>query len=409
MGDLQGTQISAMRHKFLYLCLLLAVCVAGTGLWRVTSAQATGPSQANYLTAWNPRAAADYLDRRESWWQNWPGARVDHGTICVSCHTVVPYAMMRSALGQELHETAMPAPEIIMIRNVETRVNHWSEMVPFYSDATDGPGKTAQSHATEAMLNAVILASYDKQNGHLRPITRAAFDEAWALQEQSGEDVGGWKWEDFHLAPFEYAESGYQGAAMLMMAIENEPDGYAEDQQAQPHLEQLRQYLRSHYAAQPLLNQLYILWLSSKESSLMTTSERETLLSAVKSRQRSDGGWSLSSLDPRSRLDNGQWKRLEQQFREQFIDLVKPGDSDGYATGLVVLALEESGSHVQDGSVNRGLKWLRCHQESDGRWRTLSLNGNVDPETNLGRFMSDAATAYAVMALENTDAQLTRK
>ena len=398
-----------MRRRVLYFCLALLVCIVGTGLWRASNARATVASKASYLASWNPQAAADYLDRRELWWQSWPVARIDHGTICVSCHTVVPYAMMRSELGRELHEAAMPAPEGILMGNVETRVGHWSEMVPFYSDADDGPGKTAQSHATEAVLNAVILASYDRQHGHLRPITRTAFDEAWALQEESGENTGGWKWEDFHLAPFEYAESGYQGAALLMMAVENAPDGYAGESQVLPHMELLRQYLRGHYSAQPLMNQLYILWLSSKVAMLLTASERETLLHAVQSRQRSDGGWSLSSLDPTSRIQTDQWKRLEQQLKEELIAAVKPAESDGFATGLVVVALEESGTNPQDGTLRRGLDWLQRHQESDGSWKTLSLNGNKDSQTNVGRFMSDAATAYAVMALENSDAQLTRK
>ena len=157
------------------------------------------------------------------------------------------------------------------------------------------------------------------------------------------------------------------------------------------------------------MNQLYILWLSRKEATLLPASERETLLKAVQSRQRSDGGWTLSSLDPTSRMESEPWKRLEQQFKEELMATVKPAESDGFATGLVVLTLEESGTNPQDGTLRRGLDWLQRHQENDGSWKTLSLNGNSDPQTNVGRFMSDAATAYAVMALENSDAQLARK
>ena len=133
------------------------------------------------------------------------------------------------------------------------------------------------------------------------------------------------------------------------------------------------------------------------------------LLKAMQGRQQSDGGWSLSSLDPISRLETDRWKQLRQQLKEELIATVKPGESDGFATGLAVLTLEESGTNPQDGTLRRGLDWLQRHQESDGSWKTLSLNGNTDPQTNVGRFMSDAATAYAVMALENSDAQLTRK
>ena len=82
------------------------------------------------------------------------------------------------------------------------------------------------------------------------------------LQEAAGEDAGGWKWQDFGLAPWESASSGYQGATWLMLAVENAPDGYAKEPQVQEHLERLRQYLRRHYVDQPLVNQLYVLWLS---------------------------------------------------------------------------------------------------------------------------------------------------
>ncbi len=291
----------------------------------------------------------------------------------------------------------MPAPEKILIDNVEKRVNNWSEMVPFYSDAVDGPGKTAESHSTEAVLNAVILASYDAQNGHLRPITRTALDEAWALQEKAGESAGGWRWQNFQLAPWESGESAYQGAALLMLAVENAPDGYAREPQIQEYLEGLREYLRKHYAAQPLVNQLYVLWLSPKVPGLLIEDERKMLLDALQSHQLSDGGWSLTSLDPQRRLESDQWTRL----KEQLVDLTKPVESDGYATALVVLVLEESGTSRQDNMLKHGLEWLEQHQGNDGSWRSFSLNARRDPQSDIGRFMSDAATAYAVMALEN--------
>jgi squalene-hopene/tetraprenyl-beta-curcumene cyclase len=398
-----------MKRRALYISMVLAVCVAGTTLWKVADARASAVSPINYLSNWSPKAAAEYLDKREIWWQEWPAAKMDHGTICVSCHTVVPYAMTRYSLGVELKETALPEPQKILMENVEKRVRDWSEMVPYYSDADYGPGKTAESHATEAVLNAVILASFDTQHGHLRPITRTAFDEAWALQETSGENAGGWKWQDFHLAPWESAESSYQGAALLLLEIENTPDGYADEPQVQGHLQRLQEYLRKHYATQPLVNQLYILWLSPKIPSLLTAAERETLLAAVRSHQQSDGGWSLFSVDPRSGMEIDQWKRLKGQIKEGLGEIVKPLQSDGYATGLVAVALEESGTDRRDQEVRRALEWLQRHQASDGSWRSYSLNEQRDPQSDIGRFMSDAATAYATIALENERPKLAAK
>jgi squalene-hopene/tetraprenyl-beta-curcumene cyclase len=63
--------------------------------------------------------------------------------------------------------------------------------------------------------------------------------------------------------------------------------------------------------------------------------------------------------------------------------------------------MEESGRSSQNASLKRGVAWLEQHQEKDGYWLSASPNKKRDPESNIGRFMSDAATGYAVMALEN--------
>jgi len=373
-----------MRSKSLWACLLLAVIVTGGLLWRVKHAYrpyAAPPILSN--ARWDQKAAS-YLDSRELWWQAWPDAQESHGTICISCHTAVPYAFARPVLRQRLNETAMPAPEKIMLESVEKRVSHWSEMAPFYSDADTGPGKTAQSHATEAVLNAVILASYDARQGHLRPITRTAFSNAWALQEQTGDIAGAWKWQDFHLAPWESVESGYQGAAWLMLEVGTAPDQYASDPEVRENVARLRQYLRRQYATQPLMSQLYVLWASAKVPGLLTSSEQETLLNTLESLQQPDGGWSLPSLN--------KWKRQD--------DTPQPTDSDGLATSLAVLSIEESGQDPHDSALNRGLEWLEQHQEKDGKWQASSLNMQRDPKSDEALFMSDAATGYAVLALE---------
>lgn len=382
-----------MKRRGLYLCLLLVLCLVGIGFWRVTRVRATSEAAAgNHLAAWQPAAAETYLNSREVWWQNWPPAQVDHGTLCISCHTVVPYAMVQPALRRQLNEPEMAAPEKAMLESVETRVGHWTEMIPFYSDQAYGAGKTAQSHATEAVLNAVILASYDTAQGHLRPITRTAFNEAWALQESSGDDAGGWLWQDFHLAPWESGESAYQGAALLAVALGNTPDQYTAEPGVRDHVDQLQQYLRRKYAAQPLMSQLYVLWASAKMPGLMTDAERTSLMERVKGLQQADGGWTLSSLDEQAGWKHHvleEWKRLDGSAQ-----------SDGCATGLAVLAMEESGIGDGDPTLKRGLAWLAQHQEKDGKWLAASLNASRDPNSDVGRFMSDAATGYAVLALE---------
>jgi squalene-hopene/tetraprenyl-beta-curcumene cyclase len=334
---------------------------------------------------WNKQAAAAYLDSRQLWWQTWPKAQRDHGTICISCHTQLPYALLRPTLGRDLGEPNETAAQQTLMRNLEQRVSHWSEMEPFYSDAKSGPGKTVESHATEAVLNATILAGYDASHGHLRPITRTAFNSAWQLQQQSGNLAGAWQWQDFHLGPWEASESGYQGAALLMVQALNAPDGFANEPEVRRHLDRVRGFLRTHYAAQPLVNRLYILWASAKEPTLLTPDQRTDLPAELRRLQQADGGWRTSALDKKDRSDHSP----------------EPTDSDGYATGLAVLALESSGTPRSDQTLQRGLQWLTTHQRQDGTWYAASINKLRDPKSDPAPFMTDAATAYAALALEN--------
>jgi hypothetical protein len=361
---------------------LLAVAAAGIASWTAIPVHGASDSSTAPTAVWNRQAAASYLDSREIWWQAWPRAQKDHGTLCISCHTVVPYALARPALSHELGESGTPSAEKTMFESVEKRVSMWSEVASFYSDANNGPGKTAQAHSTEAVLNAVVLASYDARLGRLRPVTLKALDAAWALQLGTGDDAGGWLWQDFHLAPWESNQSAYQGAALLAVEIGNAPDNYAAGPNVRPRVQRLVEYLRRQYASQPLINRLYVLWASPKFPQLLSVQDRKALVHQVEALQQSDGGWRLASLT--------QWKRVD--------DSLDPTDSDGLATALAVLAMERSG--VDDASLKRGLAWLVRRQEQDGEWRSASPNKLRDPESDVGRFMSDAATGYAVLALE---------
>ena len=66
-----------MRRRTLYICLVLAVSIVAIGLWRATRVRAAAETPpVTYLKSWSPKAAADYLDRREVWWQYWPAAQM---------------------------------------------------------------------------------------------------------------------------------------------------------------------------------------------------------------------------------------------------------------------------------------------------------------------------------------------
>src|SRR5215469_9234628 len=126
-------------------CLVMGVFVAG---WR-TEATAAGSNSSKSLAAhrehpetkiaksldWDPKAAAAYLDRRQSWWMEWPRAQRDHETFCVSCHTAVPYVLSRSALRTALADQATSPNERRLLDSVTKRVRLWKEVDPFYKDA----------------------------------------------------------------------------------------------------------------------------------------------------------------------------------------------------------------------------------------------------------------------------------
>ena len=373
----------SMEFKF---CLALA-CTCSFALTGSLAGKAEDKAGTAASDGWNRQAAARYLDSREAWWQGWDRAQKDHGTLCISCHTQAPYGLARPALRRDLGEKTPSEQEQAMLASIEKRVRIWKDAEPFYPDAKYGDGKAVESRNTEAVLNAMILASYDAQKGHLSETTRAAFANAWALQATTGSAAGAWVWQNFHYTPWESPESEYHGAALMAVAVAKAPDHYRDDPKIAANLAALRAYLRSHYAAQPPLNKLVALWASAWFPDLLTSADRESLLGMLHTLQRPDGGWSLTGL--------GAWERMDNTPLEQ-----RP---DGYATGLIVLALEETGADSKTKPhIARGIEWLKANQDkTTGAWPAWSLNKNRDPKSNLGQFMSDAATSYAVLALES--------
>src|SRR5438477_496237 len=139
---------------------------------------------------WDREGAAKYLDERmDAWFANAKKLRTGQGeTTCVSCHTVVPYALSRPVLRRAMHVSTRTPQEVRLLEGVARRVETYDAHQPFYDGSE---GKKTESRGTEAVLNALILSSADAQREALiAEIQRRQHDDGgWSLQA-----LGTWTW-----------------------------------------------------------------------------------------------------------------------------------------------------------------------------------------------------------------------
>ncbi len=362
------------RIGYLVLGVICAVLLSGCAHGRTGSPY-----------SWNAAAAAHYLDLREARWSTWPGSQRGDGTFCVSCHTALSYALVRPEIHADSDGRTGSVEETALTENVRRRVRLWQQVRPYY------PGKVDESSGTEAVLNALILATSDARSHEgIRADTRSALDDMWALQKTSGAQQGAWAWLQFNQQPWEAPDSAYYGACLAASAVGIAPDRYRDDPKIKPNLALLRDYLDRHYGLATPINHVALLWASLKLPGLISPEMQRAIIGEIYEKQQLDGGWSLATLI-------GKWKRTDRT------PLVL--ESDGYATGLVTYVLQESGVPLSDPRLDRGLRWLSNNQSRwNGHWAAYSPNKRRhDPFSNVSQFMNDAATAYAAMALTRAD------
>ena len=324
-------------HKITAARTSVSACLIGLTLPLMLTA-ADAPS-------WNRKAAAGALDERQAWWANFPSAQRDHDTFCVSCHTTLPYALARPRLRASVGERQASSTEATLEENVLKRVRQWNEIAPYYPDQTAGVPRTSQSRGTESVLNAAVLAARDASAGTLSADTRTAFANMWALQMKTGELSGAWVWLHFRLEPWESDQAPYwrvnrggrhrHGAGRLRVHA-----GHSGRSGRAPRLPW--QAVRSPALLQSIDGPV-------GRGEIARHVDRGQIRAAVNSRvplQQTDGGWSMSALGP--------WKRSDGSEQDK--------TSDGYATGLATLALQETGFGT-DPRVMKALEWLAANQD----------------------------------------------
>src|SRR5262249_22748968 len=182
-------------------------------------------------------------------------------------------------------------------------------------------------------------------------------------------------------------EGGHFGARAAATAVGPAPGYHAPGTDAadDARVKLLQGYLKAGLPRQNLHNRAWALWAATTVEGILTKAERRELIDQLLDRQQEDGGWGLPSLGGRVRSDG----------------TAQETASDGYATGLVLHVLQTAGVPKDDEKVGEGLGWLKHNQAATGAWRGVSVNKERDPASHPGKFMSDAATAYAVLALSH--------
>jgi squalene-hopene/tetraprenyl-beta-curcumene cyclase len=155
-----------------------------------------------------------------------------------------------------------------------------------------------------------------------------------------------------------------------------------------------------------------LLWASSYLPELTTSENRASWTKELLGSQRPDGGWALADLVDNTGAVTVPTKDLNlldksKGYAKDYRLYVSRGAtyksvlaSDGYATGFAVFMARRAGVPAKDDHLRRGIDWLRHNQRETGRWFTASIG---PPHQRF--IISNAGTAFAVMALEACDAR----
>ena len=315
-----------------------AVCLV---LWLLPAAAAD----------WSPRLAAQYLDSRQKEWFVWPRANGD-AKPCVSCHTGVTYLLARPALREALGEETPTVYEAGLLASLRSRLDH--------KEPADSPGL-----GVESVLAARFLGTGD------------ALERMWALQVHDGAGKGAWNWISLNQDPWEMPESRFYGAALAAMAVP------AKDH-TRPEARELVAYLQREQAAQSLHNRLMLLWVSAGFPEALPSPARRAIVEEVWKKQQADGSWTMDSLGP----------------FQVHANAPQAEGGNAYATAFIAYVMEQAHGGTADPGLGRALGWLRAQQNPEcGCWQAASMNRRYEPGSMPAKFMADAATSFAVLAL----------
>jgi hypothetical protein len=171
--------------------------------------------------------------------------------------------------------------------------------------------------------------------------------------------------------------------------------------------------LHGHRREVIVANRTWALLASTRVNGVVTEAQRGALIDELVRAQRDDGGWSLLAMGP------WRWSKSAPPVKSPGdLDASLLSQSDGYATGLVVYTLMQAGVAPSQAAIRKGISWLETNQRAipgygvPGRaWRAHSLNYDREHGGEKGEpwrrlFMSDTATAFAILALADSEQRI---
>jgi hypothetical protein len=320
---------------------------------------------------WSPELAAPYLDGRQKEWFAWKPAMSADGP-CVSCHTGMTYLLARPALRRRLKEAQPTMYETGLLDRLRAKV---------------GEKPAGALQGVETIFSALFLSREDALFSSradavktMSAHTQKAFDQLWALQGTEGASKGGWRWYAANLDPWENAESGRYGASLAAVALAQTPAEYRDTPKVRDQAAALNAYLMDSVGSRRLHDRLALLLARS----FIPDSLRQSIVADALGKQQADGGWTIDALGP--------WMA--------HADAPVSAGTNAYATAFTTVALLRGGVASSDTRLAKALSWLQTHQDpGTGAWAAMSMNKRYPDGSMESRFMQDAATAFASLAL----------
>jgi hypothetical protein len=127
-----------------------------------------------------------------------------------------------------------------------------------------------------------------------------------------------------------------------------------------------------------------LLWASTYFPAVLPAAERTVIVEETLRKQQADGSWTTEALGP----------------FETHPDAPRAEGSNAYATAFAAYVLQQTAGVASNPKLARALAWIRTHQNPEcGCWQAVSMNKQFEPGSMQSKFMTDAATSFAVLAL----------